>query len=196
MNKISKGALAGAAAVALLIGGGTTLAYWNDSVTMSGASITAGNLKLSQTQEPTWQLAHNGGTPTSVDIDTVRIVPGDKLIYTGEYIITAQGENLAFETAITAGAIAPATPGNAADSKLAERLQQSATYKVNNVEATGTVLIDHSRSTSDEYPVTISVELAWPMGTDGSAEPMDNAAKLGAVNLSNFAVQVTQVVAP
>lgn len=46
MKKLTKGTIAAGVGVALLLGGGTTLAYWNDSVNMAGSTIQAGNLQL------------------------------------------------------------------------------------------------------------------------------------------------------
>ncbi len=46
MNKTIKGVLAAGTASVLLVGGAGTLAYWNDSATVGGATFTAGDLKL------------------------------------------------------------------------------------------------------------------------------------------------------
>ncbi|KAB1662503.1 alternate-type signal peptide domain-containing protein [Pseudoclavibacter chungangensis] len=48
MNKLTKGAIAASAALVLLLAGGGTLAYWNDTADLDGANITAGNLQLTQ----------------------------------------------------------------------------------------------------------------------------------------------------
>lgn len=198
MNKLSKGTLAAAAAVALLIGGGSTLAFWNDSINVGAATtITAGNLKLEQKTAPTWSVV-NGATTTPVaDINALRIVPGDKLVYTGTYTVTAQGQNLSFTTGVTEGSIAPATVGNKADEKLVTRLLQSAKYNVNGVDVPkGVATINHKSNASGTYDVVISVTLDWQFGTDGSAAPMDNDAKLGKVNLANFSIQAKQIAQP
>ncbi|WP_040166408.1 alternate-type signal peptide domain-containing protein [Microbacterium gorillae] len=193
MKKVTKGAIAAGAAVALLLGTGGTFALWNDTVNVGSASvITAGNLALSQTTAPAWQIKHTSGSATAVaDINAVRIVPGDQLIYTGAYTVTAQGQNLAFRAQVTPGAVTAATAANPADAKLAELLVQGATYTIDGVTG-DTATIQHKSNTSGTYPVTISVTLTWPLGDVASA-PADNAAKLGAVNLSQFAVSVTQV---
>ena len=46
MNKLLKGAIAGAAGVALLLGGAGTFALWNSSATVTGGNIDAGNLHV------------------------------------------------------------------------------------------------------------------------------------------------------
>ena len=193
MKKITKATLAAGAGVALLIGTGGTLAFWNDSVSLGGASIAAGNLQLTQKGTPTWQIQHTSGAVSAVsDISALRIVPGDKLIYTGDYTITAQGDNLVFKADVANGAIAPAVAGNAADVKLSERLTQSAVYTINGV-AGQTATIKHRDAASGTYDVSIAVTLEWPFGTAGDAAPNDNSAKLGKVSLSNFGVTATQL---
>lgn len=47
MKKSTKGAVAAAATAVLLLGGGTSLAYWTATGTAAGGSITAGTLTLS-----------------------------------------------------------------------------------------------------------------------------------------------------
>lgn len=193
MKKLTKGTIAAGVGVALLLGGGTTLAYWNDSVNMAGSTIQAGNLQLTQTSTPTWQIKHTSGELVAVpDITAVRIVPGDQLVYTGDYNITAQGQNLAFKADITSGSIAPSDPADENDVKLSQRLAQSAAFSIDG-QPGATSTIKHESNTSATYPVQISVTLDWPFGTAGDADPMDNVAKLGSVSLSDFAVGVTQV---
>ncbi|GAA3326839.1 MULTISPECIES: alternate-type signal peptide domain-containing protein [Paeniglutamicibacter] len=46
MNKMTKGALATGLDVALLLGGGGTLAVWNKSVAEPAGTITSGDLEL------------------------------------------------------------------------------------------------------------------------------------------------------
>lgn len=81
MNKLVKGAVAGAAGIALLMGGAGTLAYWNSSANIADTTITSGTLLLSASNG-TWS-----GSPT-------RIVPGATITYTSNVSITAEGTNL------------------------------------------------------------------------------------------------------
>ena len=46
MNKLTKGAVAAAAAIALLLGGAGTFATWNASSAVADAGITAGTLSI------------------------------------------------------------------------------------------------------------------------------------------------------
>ena len=66
MNKTTKGAIAAAAAGALLLGGIGSLAYWTDSDPVGGGTFTAGSLSLTPLSTcDTWNLdtAEPGGSP-------------------------------------------------------------------------------------------------------------------------------------
>lgn len=193
MKKITKGTIAAGAAVALLIGTGGTLAFWNDTVNVGApAVITAGNLALTQTTAPAWTISHTDGTATAVaDIAAVRIVPGDTLIFSAEYEVTAQGQNLVFAADVAPGAITPADAATPADVALAARLAETATFTINGVEG-ATATIEHRDNAEGVYDVAINVELDWAFGAAGSPD-LDNPAKTGQVDLSQFAVSITQV---
>lgn len=191
MKKLTKATIAAAAGVALLLGTGGTLAYWNDSADLAGTSITAGNLKLAANGDPVWQLQHTTGAPVTLspdDLSTLKIVPGDKLIYTGNYTVAAQGRDLVFSAGITGGSIAPAVAGDPEDIALAAQLVNTATYSIGGV-AGATSTIKHRNNGNTNYPVSISVTLDWPFGTAGTG----NTARLGSVNLDKFTVAVTQL---
>lgn len=189
MNKLTKGTIAAGVGVVLLLGSGSTLAYWNAQADLGTAQIQSGNLALTANGTPTWQVKHTSGAVTAVpDITALRIVPGDQLIYTTNLTVTAQGQNLRFTAALANGAIQPTTAGKAADVALASRLAQAATFTVNGAP---TAAINVDSNTAKTYPVVVTVTLTWPFG-DTSSPALDNPAKLGSVNLSGFAVTVTQ----
>lgn len=96
MNKMAKGAIATAAGVVLLIGGGGTLAVWNVEKNSQAGTIQAGNLDLT-TANGQW-LAN--GKPVA-NISAYRIVPGDVLEYTEEVTITVDGDNLTAKLALS-----------------------------------------------------------------------------------------------
>ncbi len=194
MKKLSKAAIAVAAATVLLLGSGSTLAYWNDTANVGGSTaITAGTLQLTTTGTPTWKIQHSNGTETAVaDINTVRIVPGDKLTYSFPASITAQGQNLRFKVDLAGGAIStPATP-TAADTALAARLAASTSFAVTGATAVAgqANTFDHKNNTSTPYTTTITATITWPFS---GTTAQDNAAKTGKVNLSGFTLTVTQV---
>lgn len=194
MKKITKATIAAGAAVLLLIGSGSTLAYWNDVNDIDGqTAITAGNLQLTTTGTPTWKIKHTSGTETTVaDITAVRIVPGDKLTYSFPASITAQGQNLRFKVGLAGGSIvAPASP-TAADTALAARLTSNASYAVTGATPVSGQpdTFDHKSNTSSDYLTTITAVIDWPFtGTT----TQDNPAKLGKVDLSDFTLTVTQI---
>lgn len=82
MNKLVKGSIAGAAGVALLLGGAGTLALWNDSASINAGTVTSGVLDVANATAGAW----------SPDLDL--IVPGDTIVYTDTLEVTATGDNL------------------------------------------------------------------------------------------------------
>ncbi|MBD3758181.1 MULTISPECIES: alternate-type signal peptide domain-containing protein [Microbacterium] len=193
---MTKGTIAAGAALMLLLGTGGTLAYWNDNASLAGQTITAGQLRVVQNGTATWQIQHQSGTVEAVaNIGNARIVPGDKLIYTGAYNVTAEGQNLAFKVDLAAGAITGSTTA-AADVALAGRLAAAATFSVNGGAATApgtSVTVPKTGGNAvTTTPVTITATITWPFG-DATSPAADNLAKQGKVNLSAFALTVTQV---
>lgn len=96
MKKITKGALATGLGVALLLGGGGTLAVWNDSQATQPGSIVSGDLALSA-GTGVWKNAQG----TTVDVSTYKVVPGDKLTFTQPVTVTLVGDQLQATLAVT-----------------------------------------------------------------------------------------------
>ncbi|MBY6682754.1 alternate-type signal peptide domain-containing protein [Rhodococcus sp. BP-316] len=96
MNKATKGAMAAGAAALLLLGGAGSFALWQDSESVDGATITAGNLDISPLDAGVWTDVSPGPVNSGLipDIAAFRMVPGDVLEYTASYTVTAEGENL------------------------------------------------------------------------------------------------------
>ncbi|WP_323960999.1 alternate-type signal peptide domain-containing protein [Arthrobacter sp. JZ12] len=91
MNKMAKGAIATAAGVVLLIGGGGTLALWQTDAEAEAGTITAGNMTLSAQGEGVWTV--NGGTQP-IKIGEYPIVPGDTVTFTQTLTADLDGQNL------------------------------------------------------------------------------------------------------
>lgn len=180
MNKLTKAALAGAAGIALLLGGAGSLAYWNDSADLGGASIAAGTLTITSNTDGAWT---NGGSP--VDLATFRAVPGDELVYTATFDVTATGDNLSATVALTGDSIVGATAG-AADTALAGLLTKSASFEVDGVTTTTVA------AAAGTQVVTVSVTITWPNGTPAE----DNPAQNGDVDLTAMTITLTQDVTP
>lgn len=176
MNKLTKAAIAGAAGIALLLGGAGSLAFWNDSAGMGGASITAGTLTISSNTDGAWT---NDGNP--VDLTTFRAVPGDELVFTATFNVTATGDNLSATVGITGDSIVAAS-ASGADTALAGLLTESASFLVDGVSTTTVV------GAAGTQVVTVSVTVTWPDGTSAA----DNAAKNGAVDLTAMTITLTQ----
>lgn len=87
MNKLTKSAIAGAAGIALLLGGAGSLAYWNSSATIAGATINAGTLTIAANGAATTTYTTGGGAVTL-------IVPGDSVTVTQNVTVSATGDHL------------------------------------------------------------------------------------------------------
>jgi len=107
MNKMTKGAIAGAAGVVLLLGGAGTFALWNDSASVNAGSISTGTLTLTA-GTGVWKDVSTDvtGQPT-IDASTFKMVPGDTLAYTNTFTVASSGNNLKanFGTSYTAGTL-------------------------------------------------------------------------------------------
>jgi len=179
MNKLVKGSIAGAAGIALLLGGAGTLASWNSSVSDAGsaATITAGTLNVApSTTAGVW----SDQVGPIADISAYRIVPGAKLTYTKTFNVTATGNNLKGTVAVTEGSIT----GTGAGATLAGFLEQGATFTVNGTAGSTFV------AASGAQPVVVSATIEFDNGADGD----ENLAMGGVVNLTAFAVSVQQTV--
>lgn len=107
MKKSTKGALAAAAAGSLLLGGTGSLAYWTATGSVTGGSISSGNLTMSAPNCTTggnhdWQYANND--PFSVGGGS-KVVPGDTISKVCTFTITAAGDHIAATVAATGGEI-------------------------------------------------------------------------------------------
>ena len=95
MNKATKGALAGGAAVVLLLGGAGSYALWSDTETLPLGPISTGVLKLEPVAAGKWTDVSPVGPKTDpVTIGSFNLVPGDVLSYDATYRVDAEGNNL------------------------------------------------------------------------------------------------------
>jgi len=187
MNKLTKGAIATAAGVILLMGGAGTLASWNSSAT-AGASqaITAGSLSVTAAGAGTWKSG-----ATTINPSTFKIVPGDTLTYTQTFNVAATGDNLLFTVTSTPGTFGTTAAG--ADTNLATALSKSATYVVNGntIAASTTAGTYKVASGSTASTVVVTMTISFPYGSS-----VDNGAQLGSVTLGTGAVTLTQTQTP
>ena len=102
--------------------------------------------------------------------------------------VTAIGDRLTANISVDASTVAPATAGNAADIALAGFITKNASFTVNGGTAVVAPATAAITATPTTKTVVVTVSITFPSGAAGA----ENAAKNGAVNLSNFAVNVVQ----
>lgn len=87
MNKLTKASIAGAAGIALLLGGAGTLALWNDAASVTGETINSGELTI--------------GTPTGAwDANLALWAPGNSYEYNGTVTVSVLGSDLNAELSV------------------------------------------------------------------------------------------------
>lgn len=158
MNKLVKGAIAGASGFALLLGGAGTLASWNSSADIDAGSITAGALSIA-TPAPAIAWSLNG---TTVNISAVRIVPGDVVSATQDINVKAVGDTLKVKP--TLRVLVPGSLNSGADKALA-----------------GSIFSNHASAT-----ITNSANKAFSMWYDGSTSSfkMNDSVSIPAADLN------------
>jgi len=182
MNKLLKGSIAGAAGIALLMGGAGTFALWNDAATLTGGTVTAGTLTATAVAGGTVTVKH-GIAGTAVPLTpTFKIVPGDIVTYTQNVAINASGDNLNASWALTS--TLAAASGAAADAQLKSFIN---TAVVTAVDST-TLLPIPATLPAGATTAKVTAVLTFPNGVAGA----ENLAKTGAVTLSNLGLTVTQ----
>ncbi|MDJ0338573.1 alternate-type signal peptide domain-containing protein [Cryobacterium sp. PH31-O1] len=189
MNKLLVSAIAGAAGLTLLLGGAGTFALWNSSATLSGGTITAGTLLVSDTA-PSNGVWKSG--PTVISLGSYRIVPGDTLTYTKTVDITATGDNLIATLAVDPATVVPTNSATPADVRLAAYITRNAVLAITGAGITGTsptFTITPTATGVAARTATVTVTLAFPKNTVAGFE---NDAKLGSVNLNALAVTLLQ----
>ncbi|WP_430593113.1 alternate-type signal peptide domain-containing protein [Humidisolicoccus flavus] len=94
-KKRMKGILALGVGTVLLIGGGSTYAYWSTEQALTAGTVESGDLNL-ELGTGTWTLEGVlDTTPTAVtDISSVQIVPGDQLVLTQALDVTLVGDTI------------------------------------------------------------------------------------------------------
>jgi alternate signal-mediated exported protein len=177
MNKLTKGAVAAAAAIALLLGGAGTFATWNATSAVANAGITAGNLSMAPgAVAGTWSDAIG-----AIDLSSYRIAPGDVLTFTQGFDVTATGHSLPATLSLTDGSIAAAST-SAADIALAAALGNSAKLTATGLasDVNGGYVVPAGTTS-----VSVTVTVTFPSAAG-------NASQNGTVSLSGMNVTLTQ----
>lgn len=179
MNKSIKGAMAAGGAVALLLGGAGTLAFWTGAVNVPGQTgINSGKLTLTDTTPGVGGCANVGWTIDSLaapaggafDPATEYLVPGDVLTKTCTYTVGALGTHLH-------ATLVPTAP--AATGTLSGALTVAGTFK------DGATTIGDITEAMNTHTVTATITVTFNSGSD-------NTTKLKVADISDYSVAITQ----
>lgn len=176
MNKSTKGALAAATAAVLLLGGATTLAYWTDTGSADGGTITTGTMSLSDGTCGSW--AYEGG---SEDGDPVTLmVPGDAVTKSCTFTIGATGDHLSATLSVPSElTYTTSKPATSLD------LDASATYTVGDTAGQTTIT-----SADGGETLTVAFVVTMPFGNNTTVN-LNDTQELTAT-LDDLTVTLTQ----
>lgn len=183
MKKSTKGAVAAAATAVLLLGGGTSLAYWTATGTAAGGSITAGTLTLSAaTCDANWVYAPD---TASAGETVVNWVPGDVVTKSCSFTIGATGDNLSATLSAPAAVTLGGTPPDSGAATVA------AGYTVG-----GTAIADNGVITeaNDGDTLVAAFTVTFPYGTDETGDPIVNGndTQSWEAELNDLTITLTQ----
>lgn len=175
MNKATKGALAAVAAGTLMLGGAGTLAYWNGTSNVDGATINSGELDISDTPVCTgaglhdWQF--DGGDPFNPGTDSV--VPGDTITKVCNLTLSLAGTNIG-------AALSLDSPTYETANGLTAALPATATFQVDGAPYTAPI------QGAGEYDVTVTISVPFDYAT------ATNTSQDLAAHLEDVTIQATQ----
>lgn len=179
MNKLTKGAIAGAAGIALLLGGAGSFALWNGTASASAGSIQSGSLSLTAATDGVWTNI-TGSTPATIsNIGTFRIVPGDHLKFTQTLNIAGTGDDLAASLTSTLGSGTNAITGLNTGLTLAKGTDAGGILTVGSPATTVTI------SKAGTASVVATIDVNFPSGSTGG--------QASTADLSTVAFTLTQV---
>ncbi len=175
MNKLVKGAVAGAAGVALLLGGAGTFALWNSSIGVASGTVATGTLAFGSSTGATWTDNSPGALTTTFNPSTQKIVPGDVVSLVQNITINATGKNLQAQLAYAPSSVA--IPSDLTN-KIVPTLTVSKVSGDAVLSGSGTVgspyVITPSSGGTSIFAVTISFAFSsTTAGTAGQAESVD-----------------------
>lgn len=159
-SKTWKGVAAGAAAIALLAGGGASFAEWRDSSTAdSSASISSGVLTISDGTNGTWTNVRGEDVTGAIEDGTYLIVPGDELTYAESMTIEATGDEL---TATVSTTLADLT----GDPELVAAINESASLELDGAAVDG--LSAPVTAGNEPQALDVTVTLPFDAATTGT----------------------------
>ncbi|MBT1671937.1 alternate-type signal peptide domain-containing protein [Curtobacterium flaccumfaciens] len=179
MKKTTKAAIAAGGAAVLLLGGAGSLAFWSDSGTVAGGTITTGSASLSDgTCDEGWVYA----TGTDAGNPVTAIVPGDAITRDCTFTINGVGDHLTVNLtapealSVTATTGTPTTLGVTA----------SASYVRDGVA------LANGASFAVDGPETLqaAITVTFPYGTATTVNANDTQSVVG--QLDDITVGLTQ----
>ena len=170
MHRSTKGALAAAAAGALLLGSAGTLAYWNGTEGVPGGTFTSGYLHLNDDTcaTATWKL------DDGADYTTQRIVPGDSLTKTCTFSIDGAGDHMTVS-------LDTATPAWSASNALTDDLAVSTTFTGS---VSGALADPATVAVGETITAVVTVTFATTSGNETNVPTAGLAAALDDVTLT------------
>jgi len=189
MNRFVKGAISGAAGVALLLGGAGSFALWNGTASAQAGTVQSGTMTIANTpgSTPVLTVTHVGATTTITSIRDFRSVPGDTLTLTQKVDISATGDNLSAVLSLDTTSIG--IGGNTASSELAGALARTATMTIPGILPAGLTAGPAPYSykvTGALGTKTVTIVLSAPFDAAGTA------AQGGTIDLTKLAFKLTQ----
>lgn len=172
MNKILTGAVAGAAGIALLLGGAGTFALWNSTATVNVGSVASGTLSIASVGSPSWKNISADAAVGGVAIPSItsyKIVPGDKLELSQTVTVNATGDNLKATLSYDAASITGSLKSLAVIG-----MNATGGATVSKIGITDTFLVTPSASATT-VTITVTVELPSAVAT-GQAGSLDLSA--------------------
>lgn len=148
MNKMTKGAIATGIGVALLLGGGGTLALWNVDKKIAPGAVIAGDLNLAA-GAGVWTNAEN----RTITLSDYRAVPGDVLTFTQPVTVALEGDLMKATLSVTDDLVDEASYLDVSTPGLKRKSDNSA------------VPTELTSSSSGEYVATVTV--TFDEGTSG-----------------------------
>ncbi len=183
MNKLLKGSVAGAAGVALLLGGAGTFALWNSTETVNVGSVASGTLSIDLVGDAVWtDISTDATVPAIADIADFRIAPGDSIQLTQDVEIDAIGDNLRATLSYDELSLdAVMAADKALLDELVITLDAAGGTNVTRIGSTETFAVTPATSTST---VTLTVTIEFPKDVEGATN--------GTVDFSKLAFKLQQ----
>lgn len=112
MNRLVKASVAGAAGIALLMGGAGTFSLWNSAATIRSGTVSSGTLSIAAAGTGVWKDATDAQNVRTIsDIGAFRIVPGNKLTFSQDLTLNATGDDLTATLSFANPTLTQATQG-------------------------------------------------------------------------------------